>query len=57
VGGHVRERELGPRNHVTCYVIAWPGHVTIPGGEGGGTHRVIGHVTQDRSAESCARSV
>ena len=32
----VRKRELGPRDHVTCYVIARPGHVTIPGRRGGG---------------------
>ena len=57
VGGHVRERELGLRNHVTCYVIARPCHVTISSGEGGGTHCVIGHVTQASSVEGCTRSV
>ena len=31
VGGHVRERELGPRNHVTCYFIAQPCHATLSG--------------------------
>ena len=36
VGGHVRERELGPRDHMTCYVIARPCHVTIPGRRGRG---------------------
>ena len=36
VGGHLRERELGLRHHVTKYVIAWPGHVTIIGRRGGG---------------------
>ena len=36
VGGHVRERELGPRDHVTCYIIAQPSHVTIPRQRGGG---------------------
>ena len=36
VGGHVRERELGQRDHVTCYVIAWACHVTIPGQREGG---------------------
>ena len=36
VGGRVRERELGPSDHVTCYVIARPYHVTIPGRRGGG---------------------
>ena len=36
VGGHVRERELSPRDHVTCYVIARPCHVTISGRSGGG---------------------
>ena len=36
VGGNVRERELDPRDHVTCYVIAWPGHMTIPRRRGGG---------------------
>jgi len=36
-GTHKRERELGPRNHVTCYVIARPCHMTISGRrEGGG---------------------
>ena len=35
VGGHVRERELGPRDHMTCYVITRPCHVTIPGRRGG----------------------
>ena len=43
VGGHVRERELSPRNHLTCYVLACHSHVTIPGQRGEGTHRVIGH--------------
>ena len=57
VGGHVRERELGPRDHMTCYVMARPGHVITSGPRGGGTHRVIGHVTQASSAESCAHSV
>ena len=57
VGGHVREEELSPRDHVTCYVIARPGYVTIPGRRGGGTHRVIGHVTQASTTESCRRSV
>ena len=57
VGGHVRERELGPRNHVTSYVIARPCHVTISVRRGGGTHRIIGHVTQDSLAERCAISV
>ena len=36
MGGHVRERELGPHNHVTKFVIVRPGHVTIPGRRGGG---------------------
>ena len=36
VGGQLRERELGPRDHVTCHVIARPSHVTIPGRRGGG---------------------
>jgi hypothetical protein len=31
-----RERELCPRDHVTSYVIAWPGHVTKTGWRGGG---------------------
>ena len=57
VGGRIRESELGPRDHVTCYVIAQPCHVTIPGRRGGGTHRVIGHVTHASLAESCVRSV
>ena len=35
VGGHVRERELGVRDHVTCYVIGPPCHVTISGRRGG----------------------
>ena len=56
-GGRVRERELGPRDHVTSYVILRPCHVTISGQRGGGTHLVIGHVTQASSAERCVRSV
>ena len=36
VGGHIRERELGLRDHVTCYVMARPGHVTIPKQRGEG---------------------
>ena len=36
VGGQLRERELGPHDHMTCHVIAWPGHETIPGRRGGG---------------------
>ena len=31
-GGRIRERELSPRDHMTCYVITRPCH---PGGEGG----------------------
>ena len=57
VGGHERERELGLRDHVTCYVIARPGHVSKPGRRGGGTHRIIGLVTQASLVERCARSV
>ena len=56
-GGHVRERELGPRDHVTCYFIAQPCHVTISGRRGGGTHHIIGHVIQVSSAERCPRLV
>ena len=36
VGGHVRERELGSRDHVTYYTITRPCHVTISGRRGGG---------------------
>ena len=36
VGGRVRERELCPRDHMTCYVIVRPCHVTIPGQREGG---------------------
>jgi len=36
VGGHVRERELSPCDHMTCYVIAWPCHVTVSGRRGWG---------------------
>ena len=35
-GGHVRERELRPRDHVTFYVIARPCHVNISRRRGGG---------------------
>ena len=35
VGGRVRERELGPCDHVTSYVIALPCHVTVSGWMGG----------------------
>ena len=42
VGGRVRERELGPRDHVTCYVIARPCHVTISGRRGGGPTSISG---------------
>ena len=50
-GGRVRERELGPRDHVTCYVIAWPCHVTVSGRrEGGGTHKR--HRLRDERARS-----
>ena len=35
VGVHLRERELGPRDHVTCYVIARSSQVAIPGWRGG----------------------
>ena len=55
--GEALERELSPRDHVTCYVIARPCNVMIPRRRGGGTHRIIDHVTQASSAESCARSV
>ena len=46
VGGQLRERELGPRDHVTCYVIAQPGHVTILGRRGGDPPR---HRSSDTS--------
>ena len=36
VGGRIRERELGPRDHVTSYVIVRPCHVTVSGQRGGG---------------------
>ena len=36
VGGQLRERELGPCDHMTCRVITRPGHVTIPGRRGAG---------------------
>jgi len=36
MGGQLMGRELGPRDHVTCHMIAWPSHVTIPGQRGGG---------------------
>ena len=36
VGGQERERELGPHDLVTCYVIVRPCQVTIPGQRGGG---------------------
>ena len=57
VGGHVRERALSPRDHVTKYVIAWPCHVTISRRRWGGTHCIIGHMIQASSVERCARSV
>jgi len=56
VGGYIRMRELGPCDHVTSYVIARPGHVTIPGRRRGGTHRIIGHVTQDRRSGAVSMS-
>jgi len=46
VGGRVRERELGTRDHVTCYVITRPCHVTIPGRRGGDPLR---HRSRDTS--------
>jgi len=50
VGGRVRERELGPRDHVTSYVIARPCHVTVSGRRGGGTHKR--HQRRDARARS-----
>ena len=41
MGGRVRERELGLRDHVTCYVITRPCHVTVSGRRGGGHTSVI----------------
>ena len=46
VGGCVRERELGPRNHVTSYVIARPCHVNVSGRRGGDPPR---HRSRDTS--------
>ena len=45
VGGHIRERKLGPRDNVTCYVIAQPCHVTIFGWRGGDPLRHRSHDT------------
>ena len=50
VGGPVRERELGPRDHLTSYVTSQPCHVTVYGRRGGGTHKR--HRRRDARARS-----